>query len=177
MGRDEVGVLRSMRSMAHSHGHGHSHSHSHGGAGRAGARHGRALAIAFTLTLAFFVGQVVVALVTDSLALLSDAGHMATDALGLGMALAAIGVASRGSRDPQRTFGLYRLEILAALANAAVLVGVAIYVVIEAITRLGEPPEIDAAPVLVTGAVGLAVNLVAFALLRRGATESLNLRG
>jgi cobalt-zinc-cadmium efflux system protein len=119
----------------------------------------------------------VAALATRSLALLSDAGHMATDALGLGMALAAITVASRARTDPQRTFGLYRLEILAALANAALLIFMAVYVVIEAARRLDHPPEIEAAPVLVVGLVGLAVNIVAFALLRSGAKESLNLRG
>jgi cobalt-zinc-cadmium efflux system protein len=102
---------------------------------------------------------------------------MATDALGLGMALAAITVASRPRSDPQRTFGLYRLEILAALANAVLLVAVAVYVVIEAVLRVDEPPEISAVPVLVVGVLGLVVNVVAFLLLREGAKESLNLRG
>jgi cobalt-zinc-cadmium efflux system protein len=129
------------------------------------------------LVVTFLLAQVVAALVTGSLALLSDAGHMATDALGLGMALAAITVASRARSDPQRTFGLYRLEILAALANAALLIGVAIYVVIEASSRLDDPPDIAATPVLVVGLVGLAVNVIAFLLLRSGAKESLNLRG
>jgi cobalt-zinc-cadmium efflux system protein len=144
---------------------------------RAGARHRRPLAIAFGLILGFLVVQVVTAIATGSLALLSDAGHMATDALGLGMALAAIHAASRGSRDPQRTFGLYRLEILAALANAVLLIGVGVYVLIEAATRLGDPPEVSSLPVLVVGIIGLGVNLAAFLLLRAGAEESLNLRG
>ena len=121
--------------------------------------------------------QVVVGLVTGSLSLLSDAGHMATDALGLGMALAAIHAASTARANPQRTFGLYRLEILAALANAVLLFGVAGYVLYEAVTRLGEDREIPAGPVLVVGLIGLAVNIVAFALLRSGAKESLNVRG
>ena len=112
-----------------------------------------------------------------SLALLSDAGHMATDALGLGMALAAVTAASRRGRDPQRTFGLYRLEILAALANAVLLVGVGAYVLVEAIRRLGDPPPVASRAVLVVGVLGVAVNLVAFRLLREGARESLNLRG
>jgi cobalt-zinc-cadmium efflux system protein len=142
-----------------------------------GARHRRPLALALALILAFLVAQVAAALVTDSLALLSDAGHMATDALGLGMALAAITVASRPRTDPQRTFGLYRLEILAALANSALLIAVAIYVVVEATRRLGDPPEIAPAPVLVVGVAGLAVNVVAFSLLRGGAKENLNMRG
>jgi len=102
---------------------------------------------------------------------------MATDALGLAMALAAIHAASRGTNDPQRTFGWYRLEILAALANAVLLIGVGIYVLVEAALRLGDPPEINPVPVFVVGVIGLVVNLVAFALLRAGAKESLNLQG
>ena len=79
--------------------------------------------------------------------------------------------------DPQRTFGLYRLEVLAALANAVLLSGVAIYVVVEAIRRFGDPPEVRAGPMLAVAALGLLANLVAFALLRgRGARESINLR-
>jgi cobalt-zinc-cadmium efflux system protein len=152
--------------------------HDHGAAAvRAGARHQRPLFIAFALVVAFLVVQLVVGLVTSSLALLSDAGHMATDALGLGMALAAIHVASSRREHPQRTFGLYRLEILAALANAVLLFAVALYVLYEAVTRLSDPPEVASLPVLVVGVAGLAVNLVAFALLRAGAAESLNLRG
>jgi cobalt-zinc-cadmium efflux system protein len=135
------------------------------------------LAVAFCLIVAFLVVQVVVGLVTSSLALLSDAGHMATDALGLGMALAAIHAASASQAHVQRTFGLYRLEILAALANAVLLFAVAGYVLIEAIRRLGDPPDINAVPVLVVGVLGLAVNLVAFRLLRAGARESLNVEG
>ncbi|MBI5090593.1 MAG: cation transporter [Actinobacteria bacterium] len=159
--------------MGHDHAHG-SHSHAQG---RAGARHVASLRISFGLVVAFLVVQLVVGIVTGSLALLSDAGHMATDALGLGMALAAIGVASRPDAAAHRTFGLYRIEILAALANAVLLFGVAGYVLIEAVLRLGDPPEVASLPVLVVGAIGLAVNLVAFALLRRGAADSLNVRG
>jgi cobalt-zinc-cadmium efflux system protein len=102
---------------------------------------------------------------------------MATDALGLGMALAAIHAASHATDHPQRTFGLYRLEILAALANAVLLFAVAGYVLYEAATRLSDPPDIASVPVVIVGCLGLAVNLVAFFLLRRGAKESLNLRG
>jgi cobalt-zinc-cadmium efflux system protein len=161
-------------------GHGHAHGHGHalaGPGGRAAERHRRALTTAFALVTLFFLVQLVAGIVTSSLALLSDAGHMATDALGLGMALAAIQFASRRGADRFRTFGLYRLEILAALANAALLFGVAAYVLYEAVTRLGEPPEIASAPVLVIGVAGLAVNIVCFLLLRGGSTESLNVRG
>lgn len=151
--------------------------HSHGGAGSAGGRHRRALIWSIVLLLGFFVVELVTALLTGSLALLSDAGHMLTDVLGLGMALAAIQVARSGSRDPQRTFGLYRLEILAALANAILLTGVATWVVVEAFDRLGDPPEIDGGPVTWVALGGLAVNLVVLRLLRDGSRESLNLEG
>ena len=93
------------------------------------------------------------------------------------MALAAIHAASRARTDGQRTFGLYRLEILAALANAVLLFGVAAWVLYEAIVRLGEDREISSLPVLVVGVIGLVVNLVALMLLRPGAGESLNVKG
>jgi cobalt-zinc-cadmium efflux system protein len=160
---------------------GHDHGHSHGaGALRAGARHQRRLAISFVLIAAFFVVEVVVGFWTNSLALLSDAGHMFTDVLGLGMALAAVQLASRAEQrgsDIRNTFGLYRLEILAAFVNALLLGGVAIWVVVEALLRLGDPPDVRTGAMLVVGALGLAVNLVAFALLREGAKESLNVEG
>jgi cobalt-zinc-cadmium efflux system protein len=154
------------------------HAHDHGGAAfRAGARHIRPLLISFVLIVAFLVVQVVVGVVTGSLALLSDAGHMATDAMGLGMAAAAIHAASTARAHPQRTFGLYRLEIVAALANAALLFAVAGYVAYEAISRLSDARVVASVPVLVVGVVGLAVNAAAFVLLRAGAKESLNLQG
>jgi cobalt-zinc-cadmium efflux system protein len=153
---------------------GHDHGHVDM---RAGARHAQKLWWSFALILAFLGVQVVTCLVTGSLALLSDAGHMATAALGLGMALAAIGAANRATHAAHRTFGRFRLEILAALANAGLLFGVAIYVLVEAVGRLNDPPEIASAPVFIVGVLGLLVNLIAFALLRAGAEESLNVRG
>lgn len=153
---------------------GHDHNHTNV---RAGARHASRLWWSLALVVAFLTVQVVTGIVTGSLALLSDAGHMATDALGLAMALAAIVAANRSNQARHRTFGLYRLEILAALANAVLLIGVAAYVLFEAVRRLGDPPEIASTPVLVVGALGLAVNVVAFFLLRAGAEESLNVKG
>ncbi|MCE9623772.1 MAG: cation diffusion facilitator family transporter [Actinomycetia bacterium] len=144
---------------------------------RAGARHVRPLLISFLLVVAFMVVQVATSLITGSLALLSDAGHMATDALGLGMALAAIHAASNARVHPQRTFGLYRLEILAAFVNAILLFGVAGYVLYEAASRLGEERDVASTPVLVVGIVGLVVNVIAFLLLRSGSKESLNMQG
>jgi cobalt-zinc-cadmium efflux system protein len=135
------------------------------------------LAGALAILTAFMVVEVVAGFATSSLALLSDAGHMLTDVLGLGMALAAIQLAGRGSHRRHRTFGLYRVEILAALANAVLLFAVAIYVLIEAVGRFQDPPEVLAAPMLVVAVLGLAANLVAFSLLRAGSKESLNVEG
>ena len=152
--------------------------HDHGAvAMRAGARHIRPLVISFGLVVAFLGVQVVTGIITGSLALLSDAGHMATDALGLGMAIAAIQAASKARVHSQRTFGLYRLEILAALVNAALLFGVAGYVLFEAISRLRDAPDVASTPVLIVGVIGLVVNVVAFLLLRAGSKESVNLQG
>lgn len=160
---------------------GHGHGHGHGGGGptavRAGARYRGRLTIAFVLAAVYLVVEIVVALATDSLALLSDAGHMLTDTAGLGMALAAITAASRAQTDSRRTFGLYRLEVLAALANAVLLFGVSAYVLWEAVDRLEDPVDIAAGPVFAVACAGLAVNLVGFYLLREGAKESLNVRG
>ncbi len=160
---------------------GHDHSHSHGaGALRAGARHQKRLAISFCLIAAFFVVEAVGGVLTNSLALLSDAGHMLTDVIGLGMALAAIQLASRHARRDNgghHTFGLYRLEILAAFVNALLLFGVAIYVLVEAVRRITDDPEVLGFPMLVVASIGLAVNLVAFLLLREGAKESINVEG
>ncbi|MEY2523933.1 MAG: cobalt-zinc-cadmium efflux system protein [Ilumatobacteraceae bacterium] len=154
------------------------HGHDHGAAAmRAGARHIRPLVISFGLIVAFLGVQVATGIITGSLALLSDAGHMATDALGLGMAIAAIQAASRARVHPQRTFGLYRLEILAALVNAVLLFGVAGYVLFEAISRLSDARDVASTPVLIVGVIGLVVNVIAFLLLRAGSKESLNLQG
>jgi len=155
---------------------GHDHGHSHGSM-RAGRRHVGRLRWALAVLVVFLVVEVVAAFATSSLALLSDAGHMLTDVLGIAMALAAIHLADRGSARRQRTFGLYRLEILAALANAVLLVGVGAYVVVEAVRRLGDPVEVLSGPMLVVALAGLAANVVAFFLLRAGAEESLNVKG
>jgi cobalt-zinc-cadmium efflux system protein len=176
-------------SHSHSHGHGHGHSHSHGhshgpGLARAGARHRNRLFVSFLLIATFFVVEAVGGVLTNSLALLSDAGHMLTDVVGMGMALAAIQLATRHERGrhdrptpSSHTFGLYRLEILAAFVNALLLFGVAIWVLVEAVRRLTGEPEVLAVPMLVVAVIGLVVNLVALALLRGGSGESLNVEG
>ena len=152
--------------------------HDHGAqALHAGRRHRGRLWWVAALLAGFMAVEVVAALVTGSLALLSDAGHMFTDVLGIAMALAAITAAGRAATDSQRTFGLYRLEVLAALANAVLLAAVAGFVVIQAVRRFTDPPHVPGGPMLVVAVGGLVVNIVAFLLLRSGARESLNLRG
>jgi cobalt-zinc-cadmium efflux system protein len=149
-------------------GHGHGQS-----AARAGR--GRLLAV-FLVSLAVLVVEVVGGLVTGSLALLADAGHMLTDVAGIGLALLAIWFAGRPA-TPERTFGHYRFEILAAVVNAVLLFGVAVVVLVEAWRRLADPPEIASGWMLAVAVVGLAANASAVWLLRHGQAESLNLRG
>lgn len=143
----------------------------------ASGRHVGRLAAAFTVTAVFMVVEIGAGIATGSLALLSDGAHMVTDVLGVGLALAAILAARRARRTPGRTFGLYRAEVLAALANAVLLFGVAGYVLYEAVTRFASPPAVPGLPVVLVALAGLAANIVAFFLLRQGAQESLNLRG
>ena len=151
------------------------HGHEHGTGTAAAGRRGR-LAVVLGLTVLVLVAEVVGAAVSGSLALLADAGHMATDAVGLGLALGAVTLAQRPAGG-RRTFGWQRLEILAAVANGLLLVAVAVYVVVEALRRIGDPPEIGSSVMLAIGAVGLGVNLIGLALLRSGRDESLNVRG
>jgi cobalt-zinc-cadmium efflux system protein len=157
---------------------GHSQGPRPGGAGSAAAQHRRPLAVAFGLTAAFMVAEVAGGLITGSLALLSDAAHMATDVLGLGLALAAITLAEKArDRTGQNTYGTYRLEVLAAVVNGLLLFGVGAYVLVEAARRLSSPPDVPGTAVAVIAAAGLLVNLVSLRLLRAGADESLNVRG
>lgn len=150
--------------------------HDHVSATSAAGRHKRPLLLALTITAAFMVVEVVVGFATGSLALIGDAGHMLTDVAGLGMALAAIQVAE-SSRNPRRTYGLFRLEVLASLANAVLLFAVAGYVLFEAARRFADPPEVPGFPLLVVAVIGLVVNLISFRLLQAGSKESLNVRG
>ncbi|WP_346925130.1 cation diffusion facilitator family transporter [uncultured Arthrobacter sp.] len=150
--------------------------HVHASAMTAGARHRTPLLIAFGLTAGYMVVEFIVGFAVNSLALLSDAAHMGTDVLGLGMALAAITLASRKTTT-QRTFGFYRLEVLAALANGILLFGVAGYVLFEAVQRFSSPPDVPGIPLLVVASIGLVINLISFRLLTAGSKESLNLKG
>lgn len=142
----------------------------------AAGRHKRPLLLAFALTLGFMVVEIVVGVAANSVALLSDALHMATDVLGLGMALAAVQLASRAA-PAHRTYGTYRLEVLAALANGVLLFGVALYILYEAWQRVQDPEAVTSGAMLVVATIGLCVNLVSFKLLTAGAKESLNVKG
>ncbi|WP_138732680.1 cation diffusion facilitator family transporter [Modestobacter excelsi] len=152
---------------------GHDHGTAHGTA--AAAHRGR-LAVVLVLTCGVFVVEVVGALLSGSLALLADAAHMATDALGIGMALGAVTFAQRPARG-RRTFGWQRIEVLAAVANGLLLIGVGAYVVIEAVRRIGDPPDIHAGWMLGVAVLGLVVNVGSLTLLHAGQGESLNTRG
>nr|WP_033244156.1 cation diffusion facilitator family transporter [Nocardia carnea] len=155
---------------------GHDHTHRVSPESASGKYVGR-LALALAIGAAFMLVEMAVALATGSLALLSDAAHMLTDVVGIAMALSAILLARNTRPSYTRTFGYYRAEVIAALANAVLLFGVAGYVLVEAVRRFGEPPEVPGVPVLIAGVIGLAANIVSFLLLRRGAAESLNVRG
>ncbi|MFJ3192586.1 cation diffusion facilitator family transporter [Streptomyces griseoviridis] len=157
----------------HDHGHGHTHAPTTGTA--AAAYRGR-LRVALSITLMVMVVEVVGGLLADSLALVADAAHMATDALGLGMALLAIHFANRPATG-NRTFGFARAEILAALANCLLLLGVGGYVLVEAVQRFVTPADTEGGLTIVFGAIGLVANMVSLTLLVRGQRESLNVRG
>jgi len=141
----------------------------------AAAQRGRLVAV-FAITLAVLVVELAGAALSGSLALLADAGHVLADGAGIGLALLAIRFAARPA-TPQRTFGYYRLEILAAVVNAVLLFGVAGFVLVEAWRRLAEPPEVASGLMLAVAAVGLVANAVSLWLLRDGQQRSLNLRG
>jgi cobalt-zinc-cadmium efflux system protein len=154
-------------------------AHQHGPARpeHASGRYLKRLMAAFGIGLVFMVLEVVVGVLTGSLAVLSDAAHMFTDVFGIGMALVAIVLARTAKPSWTRTFGMYRGEVLSALVNAALLFAVAGYVLYEAISRFSAPPAVPGLPVLLTAVAGLVANVVAFLLLRSGAQESLSVRG
>jgi len=136
----------------------------------------RVLLLALLLTGTFLVAEVAGSFVFNSLALLSDAGHMLTDVAALTIALAAIRIGARPA-DDQRTFGYRRFEILAAAFNALMLFAVAIYVLVEAINRFRDPEPVQSTGMLVVAIIGLVVNLVSMRLLMSGRDRSLNLKG
>lgn len=155
---------------------GHSHGPSRPATGSAGARHRKSLVWALALTTTFLVVEFIGAFLSGSLALLADAAHMLTDAGGLALALFAIWFAARPP-SPSKTYGYLRAEVLAALANAVVLLLLTVYILYEAYERFFAPPEVLSLPMLLVAVVGLVVNLISMRMLAAGAGESLNLKG
>lgn len=150
--------------------------HSHGG-GHASGRHRWRLAVAFGLVATFFVVELTFGLLSGSLALLSDAGHMAADVVALGAALVATRIAIRKDTTGRRTYGSYRAEVFASGLTVLLMLGVAVYVVIEAIGRIGETVTVETGPMMVVGGIGLLINVISMVLLRGGAAESINVKG
>lgn len=155
---------------------GHDHPHGPGGHNHAAGANSRMLAWALALTTTFLVAELIGAFVFDSLALLSDAAHMFTDAAALAIALAAVKIGQRPA-DDTRTFGYRRFEILAAAFNALLLFAVAGYVLWEGVARFFDPVEVESTGMLVVATIGLLVNLVAMRLLAAGKDASLNVKG
>lgn len=155
--------------MPHDH---HEHGpHSHRAAGSK-----RRLSIALVLAAGYMLAEIIGGLVTNSLALLADAGHMLADVAAIALSLAAMWIAERPP-STQRTYGYYRAEILAALVNGATLIAIAIYILVEAVGRLREPPAVAGGMMLAIAAGGLVVNLLMLWILHEGQAQSLNVRG
>ncbi|WP_129336496.1 cation diffusion facilitator family transporter [Cellulomonas endophytica] len=180
-GADAEAAPAARRSAGHGHGHAdgrphphaHTHSHAHG---TATGRHRRRLVAVLAITLGVVGVQVVGGLVSGSLALLADAGHMLTDAAGIAIALGAVALAARPATTT-RTFGWQRAEVLAAMVNALLLGALAVWVVVEAVRRWSDPPAVGTGVMLAAAGAGAVANLVSLRLLHGGRAESLNLRG
>lgn len=160
-------------------GAGHDHGHTHGGApppGTATAAYKGRLRIALGITLSVMVMEIIGGVMSDSLALIADAAHMATDAVGLALALLAVHFANRPAAG-NRTFGFARAEILAALANCLLLLGVGGFLLFEAVERFITPADTKGGLTIIFAAVGMVANLISLSLLMRGQKESLNVRG
>lgn len=151
------------------------HAHHHAGPSR-NAAGSRRLAWTLALVLVYMLAEVVGGLAANSLALLADAGHMLSDAAALGLSLFAIWIARRPPR-PQHTYGYYRTEILAALANGAALVAISIFIFVEALERIARPPEVRGGLMIAVAVGGLVVNAAGLWILHGGRSDSLNVRG
>jgi cobalt-zinc-cadmium efflux system protein len=151
-------------------------THDHRHTGHSHTRNERRIGIAALLTGGFMLAEAIGGLLSGSLALLADAGHMLTDAASLALAWAAIHIARRPS-DWQRTYGFHRFQVLAAFTNGLTLVFIAIAIVIEAGRRLMEPAAVLGGPMLAIAVIGLAVNIAAFIALHGAERDNLNVRG
>lgn len=158
------------------HTHSHAHDHRHGPGHTHGASNERAVSWGFLLTFGFMLAEVSGGLMSGSLALLADAGHMLTDAAALGLAWLGFRIARRVP-DERRSFGYARFEVLAGLANAVTLLVVVVWIVVEAIGRLQEPQPVLAGPMALVAALGLVVNIGVFTMLMRADREHVNMRG
>ncbi|MFS0727679.1 cation diffusion facilitator family transporter [Paenibacillus sp. 1P07SE] len=156
---------------SHDHGHGHGHQHVH-------TNNKKTLLLSFLIITIYMIVEAVGGLVTNSLALLSDAGHMLSDSIALGIALLAFTLGQKAVSST-KTYGYRRFEILAAALNGLTLIGIALYIFYEAMMRLSHPPEIATTGMLIISSIGLLVNiLVAWIMMRGGDTEhNLNMRG
>lgn len=157
----------------HQHANGHDHGgHAHGAAGASKTR----LLIAFCITFLVFIAEIIGAIITGSLALMVDAVHMLTDVIGLALALSAAQLMQRPPSD-RHTWGLKRAEILGALAQAALLLAVGIYALVEGVKRLFDPPEITSNLLLLFGIIGLVANIISLLVLMGGSKQrNLNMK-
>lgn len=141
-----------------------------------GSRHKKNLLIVLCLSGTYLIAEVIGGIVTNSLALLADAAHMLTDVVGLLLAFIAIKIGERKA-DPSKTYGYYRTEILAAVINAVVLLGISVYVLFEAYQRFQNSPEVQSKSMLIVAGIGLIVNIVGMIILRKDSESSLNMKG
>lgn len=158
-------------------GAGHSHSHSHTPSDTDSPRVIRRMIAAAAILAAFFVIELVTALMINSIALLADAGHMLTDVVSVFMGLGAVTLARRGSNSPNRTYGWHRAEVFTAVLNAVLLIGVAGFILIEAVRRLSSAPSVPGIPMAVVALAGMLANLLVAFLLRSHSDDSLAVKG
>ncbi|MDH6251960.1 cobalt-zinc-cadmium efflux system protein [Chryseobacterium sp. H1D6B] len=142
----------------------------------ASSKHKKNLLVVLALSGTYLIAEVIGGVLTNSLALLADAAHMLTDVVGLLLALIAIKIAERKA-DAAKTYGYYRTEILAAVINAVVLLGISIYVLYEAYLRFQNPPAVQSKSMLIVAGIGLIVNIIGMMVLRKDSGESLNMKG
>jgi cobalt-zinc-cadmium efflux system protein len=152
---------------------GHSHTPAEADASRMIPR----MVMAAAILAAFSVVELTTSVLINSIALLADAGHMLTDVVAVFMGLAAVVLARRGSSSPARTYGWHRAEVFTAVANAALLIGVALFILYEAVERLSKAPSVPGVPMIVVALAGLAANFVVALLLRPHSSESLAVKG
>ncbi|MFC4667941.1 cation diffusion facilitator family transporter [Seohaeicola nanhaiensis] len=167
--------------MAHEHDHDHRHDHDHSDgmhshAPEVGANNEKVVLAGLVLTFGFMLAELVGGILSGSLALIADAGHMFTDAAALALAWAGFRFGRR-KRDDKRTFGYMRFEILAGLVNAVTLIALVGWIAWEAVHRLLSPAHVLAGPMMIVAVLGLVVNLGVYWLLTRGDTEHLNIKG